>query len=388
MKIVFSRPRVWVAVLLLVQGALLSGLGALTCLASPQLVDGLKGQRQTIPPPSPSGGAKISQLDREIAINFAPWQPLYDFKIPPGIILVSGMPYHSLKEAQAALRDGDVMVMAEGIYTEPLVIVKNNVEVRGSGRVVFDGASAEGKAAIITKGKDISISNIECRNIAVPDQNGACVRAEGDGLVVDHVYFHDSEQGILSGNQQTIKIIDSRFEHIGKLGLSHGIYIGGGELFIADSLFLAAKSEAHGIKSRAAKTMITGSVVASFSSVDSRLVDVSNGGELVIEHSVLEQGPKSANSTAIGYGLEGFRYSENSVRLEHNVIILEREGNNKLLDAAPARTDYGIKIENNVIVSKNKIAVAGSNKVFASRQEAKMAAYPKLPGIRKSRPGH
>lgn len=374
-----------VSVCVLVFGAVANLLGLVGCPDKPlDTICRMLGQNAM----AAKERSAEEQLSYEIGLNFESWKPLYDFKIPSGIVLVAGMPYTSLREAQAALRDGDVMVIAEGVYADPLVIVKDKVEVKGSGRVIFDGASAEGKAAIITKGNDISIINIECRNIAVPDKNGACIRAEGNGLVVDHVYFHDSEQGILSGNHQTIKITDSRFESIGKIGLGHGIYIGGGELYIDNSLFLASKSEGHEIKSRAAKTIIRGSVVASFSSVDSRLVDVPNGGELVIENSVLEQGPTSANSTAVGYGLEGFKYTKNNVLLENNVIILERQGNNKLLDAASASAGYAIKIENNLIVAKDGMGLAGNNQVFANRQEAKLVAYPKLPGFRKPLSGH
>ena len=39
-----------------------------------------------------------------------------------------------------------------------------------------------------------------------------------------------------------------------------------------------------------------------------RLVDIPNGGVLMITDSVLEQGPKSLNWNLIGYGHEKYKY--------------------------------------------------------------------------------
>ncbi|MFP3670604.1 hypothetical protein SB717_36575, partial [Priestia sp. SIMBA_032] len=57
-------------------------------------------------------------------------------------------------------------------------------------------------------------------------------------------------------------------------------------------------------KSRASRTLITGSLIASFDARDSRLVDVPDGGLLHIERSVLAEGPRSENGDLVGYGLE------------------------------------------------------------------------------------
>ncbi|MDD2724772.1 MAG: right-handed parallel beta-helix repeat-containing protein [Methylovulum sp.] len=319
------------------------------------------------------------QLDKDIAVNFGLWQPLPITYPGTGKgIKIGEKTYPSLAVASTALQDHQTLLIGEGVYTEPLVINRNHVQIIGSGRVVFDGASAEGKAAIITKGKQITISNIECKNIAVADQNGACIRSEGAGLTVEHVYFHDSEQGILSSNNQSLRISDSRFEKLGKNGRAHGIYIDGGEVLIDHSWFIASKSEGHEIKSRASKTVIKNCVIASLSAVDSRLVDVSNGGELVIENSVLEKGPQSANATAIGYGLEGITHQQNAIILEKNVVILERDGHNVLLDARP-EGQVPVKIVGNIIVSKDEQVIDGLNWLFSSRQEARMGEYPQLP---------
>lgn len=325
------------------------------------------------------------QLHNEIALNFGQWQPSPEtYPVDPGTVKVGNFTYKSISQASASLQDNQVMVIGEGTYFEPLVIQKNNVKIIGSGRVTFDGINAEGKAAIITKGKNITIINIECKNITVRDQNGSCIRSEGENLTVDHVYFHDSEQGILSSRNEYLHITDSRFEKLGKNGQAHGIYIDAGELIIEKSLFIASVSEGHEIKSRARKTVIKNSVIASLSSEDSRLLDVPNGGELIISDSVLEKGPQSANSTAIGYGLEGIKHALNKITIEKSVIVLERNGNNKLIDIR-ADSHLSFKAANNIIIAKEDLDISGINWVFPSRKEAKIDAYPHIPVLESSR---
>lgn len=319
------------------------------------------------------------QLDNEIAINFGQWQPLAEkYPIEPGTVKVDNSIYKTLAEASANLRDNQVMVIGEGTYREPLIIKKNNVKIIGAGRVTFDGVSAEDKGAIITKGNNITITNIECKNISVRDKNGACIRSEGANLTVEHVYFHDSEQGILSSHNEYLHIIDSRFEKLGKNGFAHGIYIDAGELIVEKSQFIAAVSEGHEIKSRASKTVILNSVIASLSSGDSRLIDIPNGGELIIANSVLEKGPQSVNSTAIGYGLEGVKHTRNEITINKSVIVLERNKFNKLLDIS-ADSHPLVTTTNNIVVSKQDVDIEGINWVYSNRKEANINDYPYIP---------
>ena len=81
-------------------------------------------------------------------------------------------------------------------------------------------------------------------------------------------------------NPGRILIRNSRFERLGLNGTAHGIYVGGGELYVYQSEFLRSKSQGMEIKSRARKTVIERSVIASLDGVDSRLLDIPNGGEL------------------------------------------------------------------------------------------------------------
>ncbi len=320
-------------------------------------------------------------LDEEIAKSFSSWQPLSPRSIPPSTIKNGEKSYQSLALAASELMSGDTLRIGEGIYHEAFVIGADHVFIEGNGRVIIENTTVDGKAAVINQGNNNQISNIECRGISVGDGNGACIRHEGQNLRLKHVYFHDSETGLLTGNNPGNVIIeDSRFEKLGYNGLAHGVYINGGVLVVKESLFLGTKSEGHGIKSRAQKTLIERSIFASLSSVDSRLVDISNGGILVVSDSILEKGPGSSNSDMIGYGLEGLRHASNEIALLNNVIIMERNGPDILIHqtgVAPLT-----RTKNNLVISDETIELEGFNLYFTSRKEANIEPYPVIPAMR------
>lgn len=317
-------------------------------------------------------------LEKEININFPTWLANQNINLRSTGIHIGNRSYKTLTEAAASLQDGETLIIGAGIYTHPLVIRANDINVIGNGHVIIEKTEAEGKGAIITKGNNISITNIECKNIKVRDKNGSCVRHEGTNLTLTHVYFHNSQQGVLTGSKPgTVVIEDSRFEQLGQNGQAHGIYIGGGILNIHNSLFLAAKSEGHEIKSRAAVTRITQSTIASFSSLDSRLIDISDGGILEVSNSVLQQGPTSTNGDMIGYALEKRRYNINSITMSNNVFLLERNGSNTLLHRHKDTKEP--EFRNNIIVAKNPPDLPGFNLIFETREEAGLEKYPLLP---------
>ncbi len=324
-------------------------------------------------------------LVEEIEQILPAWKSLPAVISAPGRIAIGGKFYTSLKEASLSLKDGDTLQIGEGIYTEPLIIKANDVTVVGEGAVVIEKTSAEGKAAIITKGNNTHIKNIECRNIAVPHGNGACIRHQGKHLKLTHVYFHSSQQGVLTGkNPGFVVVKDSRFERLGNKGQSHGIYMGGGELDISNSAFIAAKNQGHAIKSRASTTRVHRTLVSSLSSNDSRLIDIPNGGKLIVSDSTLHQGPKSVNQDMIGYGLEGSKHAENEIIIYGNLIVLERGGPNVLLHTK----DPALKaeIDNNIIITSEDLGeIEKSNLVFETRADAGLKPYPYLPPMKQNR---
>jgi hypothetical protein len=308
----------------------------------------------------------------------ADWVPLSFGQALPNVITINGKPYHDLVQALSALKNGDELVIGAGTYRTPLVIVANDITIRGDGHVIFEEATAKGKGLILAKGNNLRVVNIECRNVNVRDGNGACVRLEGSGLELNHIYFHDSQQGVLSGkNSGSIFIDDSRFENLGKSGQAHGIYIGSGELYINNSKFLSSKDEGHEIKSRAKKTVIRNSLIASLSGRDSRLIDISQGGELVIEDNILQQGNKTSNSDLIGFLLEQNSHKINSIFIKNNVFLLDRIRGSQILHAG--KNIESITFTGNMIIGKYfDKNIDSTNIVFESRKVAGVKPFPAL----------
>jgi hypothetical protein len=321
------------------------------------------------------------RTDQELARVRPPWSPLGALDFPAGEIRVGDRTFGTLAAAARALEPGDHLMIGAGVYHEPLVIKQDDLLVSGFGHVIIERAQAQGKAAIITRGDNIRISNIECRSITVSDKNGACIRHEGHNLTLHHVYFHSSEQGVLTGARPgRVHIIDSRFEKLGKLGQAHGLYMGrNGELVIEDSDILAAKSWGHEIKSRSPITRIIRSTVASLGSNDSRLLDLPHGGHLVIEDSVLQQGPASANAAAIGFGLEGKPHARQQIEMRGNIVILEREGANRLFRFGETMPE--LVSSANVFINVDRHDNDRENVYFESREDTDIGPYPSLPQV-------
>lgn len=323
---------------------------------------------------------KSLTVAEEIAAVFLPWQAQPSTTTNSAVTLVNQQPFIDLSSAVKSLQDGDTLWVAAGTYQTPIVIRKNNITIKGNGHVVFEKAAAHGKGFILSQGDNLTVENIECRYISVRDGNGACIRQEGKNLTLKHVYFHNSQEGVLETSREVgfVKIYDSRFERLGFNGQAHGIYTNKAEVYIYQSLFVAAKNEGHGIKVRGAKLFIDSSIIASLSSDDSRLIDMSNGGELTVKNSILEQGPKSKNGQMIGFGLEGMAYKNNSVSLIDNIIYLDRIGVNKLL-ALPSASELAITVvqDNNVVIGDGGIEnEVESNSYFNSRNELALPNYP------------
>ncbi|PKI15784.1 hypothetical protein [Colwellia sp. 12G3] len=319
-------------------------------------------------------------LAEEIDAAFLPWQAHVKNTANSGVTFVNKKPFLDLSAAVKSLKHGDTLFVAEGVHYTPLVITKNDITIKGNGHVVFEKSAAHGKGFILSQGNNLTVENIECRYISVRDGNGACIRQEGKDLTLNHVYFHNSQEGVLETAKETgfLKIYDSRFERLGFNGQAHGIYTNKADVYIYQSLIIAAKSEGHAIKVRGNKLVIESSIVATLSSDDSRLIDMSNGGELTVKNSILEQGPKSENGQMIGFGLEGMAYESNRINLVGNIIYLDRIGINKLL-ALPSAGDERITVthDKNIVIGDGGIEnEIESNSYFQSRVELGLPNYP------------
>ena len=305
-------------------------------------------------------------------------------------VLVDGKPFASLKSAISSIKDGSRVYLQAGVYTEGAYIKASDIAILGEQGVVFDGALADGKAALVLTGDNVEVESVECANITAPAGNGACIRFEGANLVVRDIHVHDCESGIMTASDAgKVEVSYSRFERLGnRNGYSHALYIKADELYFRYSSILSTKLQGSGIKSRSKKVIVENSIIATLDGVDSRLIDMANYGELIVRDSILQQGNNSSNSQLIAYGLEKKVKQEfkiNKIVIKDNLIFFDRRQANVLLRS---RLEDERIISGNVFVGDfndpNKF-VEG-NLWYASRAKAHVTSAPYLPQIHEKQP--
>jgi Right handed beta helix region len=237
-------------------------------------------------------------------------------------------PAHNLKapsDAASVASPGDVIEIDPGEYFDCAVWSASGITIegRGDGTIITD-KTCEGKALFVTRGNDITIRNLTFSRARVPDANGAGIRAEGKNLTIERSRFIDNENGILAGNspESRISISGSEFLRNGKCApdCSHGIYVGHIALLrVEGSKFLETK-QGHHIKSRALRTELVGNDIRDGKDgTASYLVEIPNGGSLVMDGNVLQKGPNSENHTAaIMIGAEGVTQPTRELSLINN----------------------------------------------------------------------
>lgn len=224
-------------------------------------------------------------------------------------------PSHHLKapsDAAAVASPGDIIEIEPGEYFDCAVWSASGITIEGrdAGAVITD-KTCEGKALFVTRGNDITIRNLTFTRARVPDANGAGIRAEGKNLTVERSRFINNENGILAGNspESRISISGSEFVRNGKCApdCAHGIYVNHIALLHIENSKFSETKEGHHIKSRALRTeLIKNEIRDGNDGTASYLVEIPNGGSLVMEGNVLQKGPNSENHTAaIMIGAEG-----------------------------------------------------------------------------------
>lgn len=238
-----------------------------------------------------------------------------------------GQQYRTVAQAVAAARDGDVVQVRAGTYTNdfpPTVTRKISiVGVGGMARLVATVPPPNGKAILVTA-TDVTLDRLEFAGARVADRNGAGIRYEGGRLTIRRCYFRDNENGILGGSwpSGSVDIADSEFAWNGRGdGYTHGIYLGQIASLQVTSSYLHHTKVGHHIKSRAARTTVRNSrIVDGTGGTASYSIDLPNGGVAVISGNTIEQSATSQNYALIHFGGEGAPYAGSSLQVTGNVL--------------------------------------------------------------------
>lgn len=250
-----------------------------------------------------------------------------------------------LKRPSAAsqiARDGDTIEIDAGDYEGDVAVwQQHRLTIRGLGglggraHLRANGAHAEGKAIWVIKGNDTTIEGVEFSGAKVPDHNGAGIRLEGAGLTVRGCYFHDNENGILTGVNLASDILveHSEFAHNGfGDGQSHNLYIGKARSFTLRFSYVHHALVGHNVKSRALKNHITyNRIMDESDGRSSYAVEFPNGGLSFVIGNVIQQGPATENATIISYGAEGLQHPLNELYFVNNTVVNDRPAGGRFL---------------------------------------------------------
>jgi hypothetical protein len=233
--------------------------------------------------------------------------------------------------AAAVARQGDVIRIARGTYEDCAVWRADGLVIEGEDaeRVVIGNRTCLSKGVFVVAGSDVTVRGVTLRGARSADANGAGIRGEGVNLTVERVRFVDNENGILlAGVPRGVLLVrDSSFIGNGSCAraCAHGIYTGALELVrVERSRFLATR-EGHHVKSRAFRTEVVDCDIEDGpDGTASYLIDVPNGGAVLLRGNRLSKGPRSGNrSTAISVGAEGVDRPTPEIRIEGNIFTLE-----------------------------------------------------------------
>ncbi len=108
--------------------------------------------------------------------------------------------WHSFNEALSHAHDGDTINLAPGQYFECALIRVRDLTLQGAGdTTVFTDKTCFGKALLVAQADGLTVRDLVLARARVPDGNGAGIRLEANGLVLERVRFINDQVGVLAG---------------------------------------------------------------------------------------------------------------------------------------------------------------------------------------------
>lgn len=212
-----------------------------------------------------------------------------------------GQAYPGLQAAVAAAQDGDTVLLDPGEYFECVVAFQRGLTIAGSAPgVVITDKVCEGKALLVLRNGGATIRNLTLARARVPDGNGAGIRLEGPGLVLEGVTFDNDQVGILAGSVGgDVRITDCRFERGGVDGERpfYAVLVNEVQsLRIERSRFTGVKGGQ--ISTQAEKTELIGNQIQTGAGETPDVAVLSMQGVLLMQDNTIEVGPKPPNRDA------------------------------------------------------------------------------------------
>lgn len=240
----------------------------------------------------------------------------------------TGERYKTIASAAEAARDGDLVEIAAGDYVGDVAYwPQSDLTLRGVGgrpHLKAAGRHSQGKGIWVISGDNVLVENIEFSGAQVPDQNGAGIRFEGRRLTVRTSFFHDNENGILTGNRDDaeVAIEFSEFARNGAGdGYTHNMYIGHSKSFVLRGSYSHEARVGHLVKSRAAVNQILYNRLTDEEQGSSSYnIDLPDGGRALVIGNQLQQGSRTENPAMLSFAAERQGGTEDRLYVAYNTF--------------------------------------------------------------------
>src|SRR5271165_2155465 len=245
----------------------------------------------------------------------------------------AGEEFSTIAAAVSAARNGDIIEVNAGTYTNDFATITANITMIGVGGMV-DMVATEPPTnlkGILTVDASATIENFSFSGAAISDAdggNGAGIRYEGGNMVLDNDSFQNNQDGLLAFPvlglpSNTITLNDDTFNENGSgSGYTHNAYIGAVDSLTVTNCIFEQANVGHELKSRALVNTITNNLFydgpTGTASYD---IDLPNGGTDVVENNTIEKGPMAENDAMVHFGGEGIPYAGSSLLLQGNTFV-------------------------------------------------------------------
>lgn len=257
------------------------------------------------------------------------WQPL-DRSSARVLRVGPEREFKTVAAASRAAEDGDTVEIDSGTYIGDVALwPQNRLLVRGSGerpRITANGRGIQDRDVWLFTGDDVVVENVEISGARSQYENGAGIRHIGAGLTLRHVYLHDNENGLLTGNKypgsNEILIEYSELARNGDTrGYAHNIYVGRSKRFEIRYSYSHGSRGGHLVKSRARENVMAfNRLVDGNDGTSSYVIDIPEGGNATIIGNVIEQGAATLNHGMISFAGEETRHADNQLVIANNSI--------------------------------------------------------------------
>lgn len=220
-----------------------------------------------------------------------------------------GQEYATLSAALAVARERNVIEIAAGMYRESATVAVANLTIRGvDARPHFNCAGVAlqaNQACLLLAADGATLENLDISGAEISENagsNGACIRnAPNMSFTLRDVICHASQAGLLAQGG-VILVENSEFYDNGWNEFSHNVSFGGEcSVTVRGSVFRDSRV-GHEFKSRCFSTVIADSIFRS--TRGSRDIDIADGGETSLYHSILVKTLGTDSKDLIGFASE------------------------------------------------------------------------------------